>query len=233
MTELHHKHIQIIKVEMTTLEEAINAAKCAIDDLDEVVLIDRSQFASRKRGKIAVVSKSMDVHTGPLRDVDGNAESIFWREKYEKLRAEHSAGAEEIENQLAITIEREDKLDKYAKLLEKKIEKLLDSAPQASSNDLIDKLDAMRKKLAFYERMTSLTVKMDSDDQFICTTKNNVKKVSSRFKIVLKEGEPNIDFAPIANPNLLPEYLREEIECESAMLPVIMGDVLQSLYDDK
>ena len=220
---------------MTTLEDAINAARCAIDDLDEGVLIDRSQFASRKRGKIAVVSKSSDVHTGPLRDVDGNAESIFWREKYEKLRAEHSAGAEEIENQLAITIEREEKLDKYAKLLEKKIEKLLDSAPQSSSSDLIDKLDAMRKKLEFYESMTSMVVKMESDDQYICTAKNTKRKVSTRFKIVFNEGGSQIDVAPVANPNLLPDYLREEIECEVAMLPVIMGDVLQQLYpnDDK
>ena len=229
---------------MTTLEEAIKAAKIAVEDFDKVVMIDRSQFASRKRGRIAVITKSKDLlggspSGGPLEEIDSNSEANFWREKYEKLREEKSNAEEELEHQLEITTEREQKLDKYAKLLEKKVEQLVGSVSAVSSSTDIP--ETLRKKAAFYEIMTSMSVNVQDDGGYICTVRNTVKKSATRFKIELKEesddaraegSDQEVNYTPMANPAILPEYLQSEISCGAKMLPVIMGDVLQLLYEE-
>jgi hypothetical protein len=40
-------------------------------------------------------------------------------------------------------------------------------------------------------------------------------------------------FYPIANASKLPEYLQSEIQGECIMAPVLMGDILAALYEDK
>ena len=226
------------------------AAKLAVADFDKCVMIDRTQFASRKRGRIAVITKSKDLldgtpSGGPLEELDTNSEANFWRDKYEKLRSEKSNAEEELERELEITTEREQKLDSYAKLLEKKVQQLIGNGSSASSS-AGSTVESLLKKVVFYEAMTSMSVKLQPGDGYICTVKNTVNKTVTQFKIELKEGstesdaaggadilDQEVNYTPIANPDLLPEYLQEEIECEKRMLPVILGDVLQLLYEEK
>lgn len=227
---------------MISLEDAINAAKCAVDEGDSLV-IDRTKFASRKRGRISVVSRGkdrLDVKEDN-KEEEIASEVAFWREKYESLRLVKFGAEEELEAQLELMTEREGKLEKYSTLLEQKIEIMNESNPLQSRDDLNVKLDGYRKKLLFFETMTSMTVKCEDNDEYICTVKNKLKKVATRFKIVLNDCDettvlsaeaPDLQYAPIANATLLPEYLQSEISFEANMAPVLIGDILQALYDD-
>lgn len=227
---------------MASLEDAILAAKCAVDDGDTLV-IDRTKFASRKRGRISVITRGkdrLDV-TNESRDEEVSREITFWREKYESLRMVRMGAEEELEAQLELMTEREGKLERYAELLEKKIEILNERNPSQPKDDLSEKLDGYRKKLCFFETMTSMTVKCEENESYICTVKNKLKKVAVRFKVVMSDDttkdaadntEQDVQYTPLANANLLPEYLQSEISFETNMAPVLTGDILQSLYEE-
>ena len=218
------------------------AAKCAVDEGDSLV-IDRTQFASRKRGRISVVSRGKDrlEIKDDNKDEEVSSEVSFWRDKYESLRLVKFGAEEELEAQLELMTERELKLEKYSTLLEQKIDIMNESNPLQTKDDLNMKLDGYRKKLLFFEAMTSMTVKCEDNDTYICTVKNKLKKVATRFKIVMDDCDektvmsteaPDVQYAPIANATLLPEYLQSEISFESNMAPVLIGDILQALYED-
>jgi hypothetical protein len=227
---------------MKSLEDAIAAAKCDFDE-GESLTIDRTKFASRKRGRISVISRGKD--RLEIKDVNMHeevpSEVAFWRDKYESLRSVKVGAEEELEAQLELMTEREGKLEKYAKLLERKIEILNESGQKKSSAEIEQKLDGYRKKLSFYEVMTSMTIKCEENEEYICTVKNKLKRIATRFKIVLAndlEGKEasnspvDIQYVPTANADLLPEYLQSEISFEENIAPVLLGDILHSLYDE-
>lgn len=227
---------------MTSLEDAILVAKCAVDE-GETLIINRSNFASRKRGRLSVLSRGRD----RLEVNDDNMqcevakEVAFWREKYESLRSVNTTADGEFEAQLDLMTERESKLEKYVQLLEKKVDILSERNQGGSGIDLEKKLDGYRRKISFFETMTSMTVKCEEEEEYVCTIKNKVKKIATRFRIKLKvendlvapiNTADDVRYAPMANSNLLPEYLQSEISFETNMAPILMGDILQSLYDD-
>ena len=227
---------------MASLEDAITVAKCAVDEGDTLI-IDRTKFASRKRGRISVISRGkerMSIKDESLHE-EVSGEVTFWRDKYETLKLVKSSAEKELETQLELMTEREAKLEIYAKLLEQKIEIMKECGHQQPRGDLNDKLDGYRKKLSFFEMMTSMTVKCDENCEYVCTVKNKLKKTATRFKIVTSDESDesvltttvtDVQYAPIANADLLPEYLQSEISFEIAMAPVLLGDILQSLYED-
>ena len=137
---------------MASLEDAILAAKCAVDDGDTLV-IDRTKFASRKRGRISVITRGKDRLdiTNESKDEEVSRQITFWREKYESLRMVRMGAEEELEAQLELMTEREGKLERYAELLEKKIEILNERNPVQLKDELNEKLDGYRKKLYFFE----------------------------------------------------------------------------------
>ena len=52
----------------------------------------------------------------------------------------------------------------------------------------LEKMEVQRKLLAFYELMTSMTVKDEGDGKMVCTLKNRVKRNATRFIIGDIEG---------------------------------------------
>ena len=227
---------------MKSLEDAITAAKCAFDE-GESLIIDRTKFASRKRGRISVISRGKD--RLEIKDVNMHeevpSEVAFWRDKYESLRSVKVGAEEELEAQLELMTEREVKLEKYAKLLERKIEIMNETGQKQLSGEIDQKLDGYRKKLSFYEALTSMTIKCEENEEYVCTVKNKLKRIATRFKIVLpgdldekdsSNSPVDIQYLPIANANLLPEYLQSEISFQENIAPVLLGDILHSLYNE-
>lgn len=227
---------------MKSLEDAITAAKCAFDE-GESLTIDRTKFASRKRGRISVISRGKD--RLEIKDVNMHeevpSEVAFWRDKFESLRSVKVGAEEELEAQLELMTEREAKLEKYVKLLERKIEILNESGQKQSIGELDQKLDGYRKKLSFFEALTSMTVKCEENEEYICTIKNKLRRIATRFKIVMTanlEGSEtsnspvDIHYVPVANANFLPVYLQSETSFQENIAPLLLGDILQSLYDE-
>lgn len=124
-----------------------------------------------------------------------------------------------------------------------------------SSSEKNDKLETdlenIRKIVSFYEIMTcmkveyhpSITTTISSSnnqtksDEFTCTIKNKLKRIATRF--VLRTPSPstasnqNLDFLPKANVMYLPEYLRAHVNFEATNAPVMMGDILLSLFNEE
>lgn len=249
-----------------SLEDAMKKEKkrLSISDKDGEIVLERTSFASRKRGRVCTVtSGSAPLSLETMLDAHGkspSAETKFWREKFEQLQRERFEEEEDLERLLEVTLEKEVKLMAYAKLLEQKIDLLLvgevEGASSSSSGtstavardssectDLYAKIDQQRKLLRFYELMTSMTVRTDDETEFVCTLKNKVKRLVTRF--VVKSGGDdanptvkdinsceNMQFVPRANVELLPEYLHGRVEFPSDSAPVMLGDTLQALFAD-
>ncbi len=208
-----------------TLEEAIRMAKLAIEDGDNRIIINRKQFSSRKRGRLSVFSVGENELSNPEQGLvdEENFEAKYWKEKYEAL--------------LTVTDQKEQEHNHYVlsskqqcEALEKTIRGLEGKLINKNESSLIEKL---RKSNNFYEVMTSMSVSQEGDKSFVCTLKNKVQRTATRFKVTINpDSQTDFQFIPVANVNMLPEYLQSEIFCESIMAPVLMGDILQSLYEE-
>jgi hypothetical protein len=132
------------------------------------------------------------------------------------------------QEQLDKSLLRYNNLNDYVKLLEKKVEDL----SKNENNNSDDKNE--KKLLPFFELMTSMTVAtalLNKKDIYSCTIKNDINRRITKFNITLESDQ--LIFEPKANSNMLPEYLREGITGEARMAPVILGDILQQVYEDK
>ena len=123
------------------------------------------------------------------------------------------------------------------------------SAAAALSNENIQTNTIATEINKIYEKFTSMTIKPTSTsttattpkskskpkfNEYICTVTNAVKHISTKFLLQIPtDTKQNIDFIPKSNLDMLPEYLRVHISFEPLMAPVLMGDVLQSLYEDQ
>ena len=241
---------------MASLAESIKLAKVAVVDGDQII-IDRTILESRKRKLKSSVPEndepqqksnttsrvSTSSSTGGPKGSSGahNNDSIDWKEKYLALRNEKMEEIDDILLKIELSSQREKKIEQYANLLEKKVELLSNKLATASSSssDIADSSKVSNNAediIRFFELMTSMIVKRDEENPhyFVCTVQNLVNRTATKFAIDTKDREKNSDvrFTPIANSNLLPEYLRGEISFEPNMAPVLTGDVLQALYAD-
>lgn len=129
----------------------------------------------------------------------------------------------------------------------------------SSSSDNNEKLESdlenTRKIVSFYELMTCMKVEyhpsvtatgstattvnntQPKSNEYTCTIKNKVQRIATRF--VLRTPIPNtatsqnLDFLPKANVIYLPEYLRAHVNFEATNAPVMMGDILLSLFNEE
>lgn len=226
---------------LKSLEEAIKLAKVKVatdsDYVDSIVIENdkaKAVFASRKRNRLTSVTLGYGKIKSPDQEEDDG--KAFWKRKHEEQQVEEKKR----EEQLNLCLEKYTSLQNYVTLLEQRGDKAM-KIPTEKERSL-DLLKA-QKIIKFYETLTGTTVKenktVDEDkDSYICTTKNSIKKVGSQFQIDLDKitnggtKAQNLYFRPLANADMLPEYLQSSIEGESIMAPVLMGDVLAALYDD-
>ena len=238
-----------------TLEDAIKLAKLTVkSDVDQLV-IDRTRFASRKRNRLSTISIAKDqiahntirkwkrllmfllyiiIHKQIDKDdpSDLSQEIQFWKEKYEKLFEDQSNNENQHQDELDHSLKRYNNLEDYVALLEEKVEDLGKKVENKSNSRNDD-----NSLLSFYERMTSMTVKKEKKKDVIynCSLKNEINRRVIQFNIKFEtfKDKNDIIFEPKVNGHNLPEYLRGGITGEAIMAPVIMGDILQMLYEDK
>lgn len=202
--------------------------------------IDRKLHAAKKRprvidGENANALRQRESSWGP----DQDAESDFWKEKFDRLRKDKSKGLQDLEDDLRAAVSREEAAAKACKQLEAKISGLqAGDGADASS----DKLASQRRLLAFYELMSSMSVKEGRDEEeFVCTVKNALQRTAVQFTIANKisssssggeDASTGVHFRPTANLDMLPDYLRAAIACEPDYCPILLADVLGTLHQD-
>lgn len=207
---------------------------------------ERLLFESRKRGRIATITSSFSDQIesdGQFDEAEGDA--LYWKLKYQKLEQECSKNTSTIavlKHNLSDSSERCAKLEECINLMDQKTIELqiqLDQENKKNSNrqPSIDKnaADKSKKTIELFEFLTSMKVEMPSLDQneFVCTLKNKLLKKATKF--ILKKGvteDDDVEFIPLANSDMLPADFRAHIAFEPNMAPVLMGDILQNLYED-
>ena len=183
-------------------------------------------------------------------------ESIYHESKKIKSELDKMKQREiQLEEYSALLETKNETLAKEIKQL--KIQTLATNSSTSSSSieknekKLETDLENIRKIVSFYELMTCMKVEyhpsvasavsasksQTKSDEYTCTIKNKLKRIATRF--VLRTPTPNtssnqnLDFLPKANVMYLPEYLRAHVNFEATNAPVMMGDILLSLFNEE
>lgn len=167
---------------------------------------------------------------------DGEDTAEYWKKRFEALQRETDEQLRDLEKQIQLSAESESKLKRYSALLDQKVktlERKLQETQQAPTEaDAATATATATELIAFYDRMTSMSVSL-SNEVFTCTVKNAIKRQATVFTISSDKEKDLIHFHPTVNIDMLPEYLRAQIAFEPNMAPVLMGDILQSLYEEE
>jgi len=168
----------------------------------------------------------------------------------------------ELNRDLKEAQKREDSAEQLCRDMEKKIERLQSpsTSKRALQEVLVESVEERRQMLEFMEWLTSMSVKHNvvegGQEEFICTAKNPREKKVTRFSIVPeltevgeilqaneKIGADNdgdaskqkrmMRYEPKANIEELPDYLRQAIQFDMDMAPVLLLDVLNALYGEE
>ena len=223
------------------------------------MVLQRKVFASRKDGKVAVISKGKErlqkkskegasgagrkeKEEGQDSSTSLSNEAKHWRMAYMNLKKEQYAEKNEMEELLKLTLDRESQLASYGRLLSRKVDSLLDPIGDSTeaAKELSAKLEEQRKLLRLYEILTGIVAKEDDDVDrrggYVCTVKNKVQKKATKFSSRKDSKAANKDtschFVPLANLENLPEYVHTAIDFEPNMAPVILTDLLSKLMED-
>lgn len=220
-----------------SLEEAIKVSKLQIENDKNKIIIDRTRKASRKYGRLSDIT----VSRGPLDDItnviNSNEDDLFWKEKHDKLFAEYKTQ----QDNLNAALKRNESLENYVKLLEQKSESNQTEYLKIFNDNVTAK--SLQEKVKFYESITGLTIKANETQEYTCTMKNGMSRLVTRFAARIRpqdeevpaDSDPDNDlqFRPVGNVHLLPEYLRGEIECSSEMGPVLLGDIIRNVFEEQ
>lgn len=194
---------------------------------------DEENFASRKKGRIATnVSQTNEVtvrHKHP-----DETEAIHWKDKFETIKRESKEKITKLTNDLQKSVDRQDKLERYAFMLEERLGKNEESkSTSGSSLKSPEKLLEESKVLQFYKTATSMEVKWSpaNPTDYVCTITN--KKISRGTKVIFKFPDSNtLEYIPKANADMLPEQFRMHLSTEPDAVSVILGEILTNLYND-
>ncbi len=151
------------------------------------------------------------------------------------------------DSELNTSLRTTETLKYYIVSLEQKLHKL-----EKSKEKISGEYKQAVERINFYETMTGMTIKTTAPvadknvSNFTCTVRNTKSRSATRFKVSIDhtvnvstsvdggDDSLNLQFVPVANPSLLPDYLRTgEIECSSRMGPILLGDIIQQLYHDE
>jgi site-specific DNA-cytosine methylase len=220
--------------------------------MDEIIvnnnyINEQKYFASRKRGRIAVVSLSNE----PLKHKINKSNCD---ESFMQMQTESNARKKKFEQQAnngKFKSQNEDMLianyeSKYKDLLSR-IKKLEENAVNGPIVP-ITKIDTngkhtknalkfnLSKIVQFYELMTGLSIKSfdENNNSFSCTIKNCNKKLASKFDINIyanKNFQETVQFIPSVNVNNFPDFMRfNDIFCDANTAPVLLATILKFLH---
>lgn len=207
------------------LEQAIAMARAkAFQDGDSIVIDNSKQTRKRKNNENSPVIKGKD------------EDASFWRQKYNDVKSLRDQAEDDLEAQLRISKEREIALENYSNLLLQKVKILENKSPESDSiSEMNAKIEVQRNLLAFYEKMTAMTIKDEGGGKMVCTLKNRQTRNVTRF-VITDDDNNDVNYLPTSNISLLPSWLQQEISFERselALLPIILGEAIQSLFPNE
>lgn len=164
-------------------------------------------------------------------NVQNQLNVLYYRQKYDAIVIEKTSREQLLLEQVETHMEKVRVLEEYVQLLEKKVSVI--STTVSSSQD--DEKNATENHLQFYRMMTGMTICPDPSaaNRLLCVIKNPQARQLTRFYIEnFSERGSEIRFSPEANAELLPEYLRCGVTFDEVLAPLMLGDILQSLFGE-
>lgn len=216
-----------------SLEEAICKAKVKVEIDESTVILEREKLNEAR----SLAAPTTRIGTFALQHVNSDDQNLsyetkFWKEKCSALLHERNQIEETMTRKLSEVLGKFEHLSQYVHLLELKNAGLNTKATPKTTES--SSLELCEEKLRVYELLTSTSIEKSSESEFICTTKNPLVRKATRFTLQkVEHPDGDILVHPKGNVRLLPEYLQQgDIVCESATVPVLMADVLQTLYKE-
>jgi hypothetical protein len=214
-----------------SLEEAIRVSRLKVEINDELITLQSSKLADSGGMTVPPLGgyalKQLSDDDNENLTYDGK----FWKGKLRELYNERMSLEQRLSSQLKDTVGMYNELREYTLELEQKCQ-----LAKNSDNESSLQLDsALEDKLKWYESLTSTKIDVLGETECRCTIKNKMQKKLTRIEFKFGKNsndEDELCVLPRANIDLLPSYLQNEIKCESAMAPVVFGDVLQAMFSD-
>ena len=239
--------------------------------MSEIVLTDRTNKrpastileGTAKRNAACVVTESTHpVSEFGLQEKGAStiADAAFWREKYEALERDNNEYLKDMEDQTAISKEKERNLVEYVKILEQKVQLMSEkpgakaavaaaevntavaaetpivSAPSAPGAVCIVDTESAKLKdqLKCFKLLTNMSVEAtEGGEECTCTVRNRARKRLVKFSIGPSGEAGGCEFKPVANAHVLPEYLQSVVAFEPTLAPALLADVLSALYSEE
>lgn len=178
-------------------------------------------------------------------------DATYWKSKFYEVCELNRACEDDLLELKRNFDEKQEGMLSYIKALEQRLEGVTNlqkslSSPMrskttsSSAGDASDlMINDLRAKLAFYELFTGTTVKVNDGTSATFTVKNSVERLVTRFNVSVDSSEGggaqrgDIHFEPTGNVHLLPEFLQANLSMEAQHAPLLFGNVLQAIFEER
>jgi hypothetical protein len=180
-------------------------------------------------------------------------DATYWKSKFYEVCELNRACEDDLMELKRNYDEKQDGMISYIKALEQRLEgannlqkvssspmrpKSTTSSTAGDASDVV--INDLRAKLAFYELFTGTTIKINNGTSATFTVKNSVERLVTRFDVSVDASEEggvrrggDIHFEPSGNVHLLPEFLQANLSMETQHAPLLFGNVLQAIFEEK
>lgn len=176
---------------------------------------------------------------------DKNEEVEYWKEKCLKIQKMRDDAENDLKEIRHLKEETDQLFNQKIQLLEEKISLKSDelvslSKPTPSTvantttanttSTTCQNCEELKKQQHIYEILSGIKMKKVGEDKYVCTIKNNTTKVNLKFNISATSSDDEVEYEPITNSEIFPEYMRSSLAFEKSMGPTLLGDLLATLF---
>jgi sRNA-binding regulator protein Hfq len=164
--------------------------------------------------------------------------SVDWHEQYEVIRRLNHETERDLHDILELKKKSDVTFEQKIKLLEQKLSLTNDTIQSFEGQKKMklqhndeNEIQRLRKEIEIYQLLTGVKLKGEGDGRYLCTLENENTKKHVQFAIISTSNtEEDIEYEPITNSELLPEYLQSNLAFERALGPIMLGDAITSLF---
>jgi hypothetical protein len=162
---------------------------------------------------------------------------IDWQEQYELVRRLNDETEKDLQDLLQLKKKSDVTFEQKIKLLDEKlsatIEAVGDLKSKKKSRSESEETKSLRKERDIYRILTGLRLKEESENRYICTLNNPSTGESVKFGLstsLASGGGDDVEYEPIENSHLLPEFLQSNLAFDQELGPIMLGDMISSLF---
>jgi hypothetical protein len=160
---------------------------------------------------------------------------IDWQEQYELVRRLNDETEKDLQDLLQLKKKSDVAFEQKIKLLDQKLSDISESVnhleQKKKARSESDETRKLRKERDIYRILTGLRLQEDGDDRYICTLNNCSSGDLVKFAISTSgTGNGDVEYEPIENSHLLPEFLQSNLAFDQELGPIMLGDMISSLF---